>query len=283
MAGKAGCSTDITRTIAKIHRIFSGDRMFRAATVSALAVLLLFLCGIVISLLTYTNWGSLFSAISSLEIRFAIGLSLATATVSTIISMIIAIPVAYAISKNEFFGKSLADTLLDLPIVISPIAIGAALLIFFSTPLGSAINNNFINFVFSVPGIILAQFTVTSALAIRLLKSTFDSIDIRYEQVGRTLGCNKPQAFFRIILPLARDGLIAGGILTWARAIGEYGASVTLAGAMAMKTETLPIAISLSLLNADIEKAIAIIFILVIIAVISLLILRKITRKSYRL
>jgi molybdate transport system permease protein len=134
-----------------------------------------------------------------------------------------------------------------------------------------------------VPGIILAQFTVTSALAIRLLKSTFDGIDIRYEQVGRTLGCNKPQAFFRIIVPLARDGLIAGGILTWARAIGEYGASVTLAGAMAMKTETLPIAISLSLLNADIEKAIAIIFILVIIAVISLLTLRKITKKSYRL
>jgi molybdate transport system permease protein len=285
MAEKTGSygSANKTGTLANMRRLFSGDRMFRAATVGAMAVLLLFLCGIIISLLTYTNWGSLFSAISSSEILFAIGLSLITATISTIISMIVAVPVAYAISKNEFFGKSLVDTLLDLPIVISPIAIGAALLVFFSTPLGSAINNNIIQFVFSVPGIILAQFTVTSALAIRLLKSTFDGIDIRYEQVGRTLGCNKPQAFFRIIVPLARDGLIAGGILTWARAIGEYGASVTLAGAMAMKTETLPIAISLSLLNADIEKAIAIIFILVIIAVISLLTLRKITKKSYRL
>ena len=285
MAEVTGSSASANKTgaLAGLRRVFSGDRMFRAATVGALAMLLLFLSGIVISLLTYTNWGSLFSAIGSSEILFAIGLSLVTATISTIISMIIAVPVAYAISKNEFFGKSLVDTLLDLPIVISPIAIGAALLVFFSTPLGSAINNNIISFVFSVPGIILAQFTVTSALAIRLLKSTFDGIDIRYEQVGRTLGCNKPQAFFQIIIPLAKDGLIAAGILTWARAIGEYGASVTLAGAMAMKTETLPIAISLNLLNADIENAIAIIFILVIIAVISLFTLRKITKKSYRL
>jgi molybdate transport system permease protein len=243
----------------------------------------LFLGAIFISLLTYTKWDTLLAAVGSSEILFAIGLSLVTATVSTVLAIIIAIPIAYTISKNEFFGKSLIDTLLDLPIVISPVAIGAALLVFFSTPLGSAINNNLINFVFSVPGIILAQFTVVSALAIRLLKSTFDSIDLRYEQVGRTLGCSKPQAFIRIILPLARNGLIAAAILTWARAIGEYGASVTLAGAIGMKTETLPIAISLNLLNADIEKAIAIIFILVIIAVFNLFILRIVAKHSYRL
>ncbi len=255
--------------------------MFRAATIGALAVLVLFFAGIIISLLTYTHWDTLVSSIKSSDILFAIGLSLMTATVSTVISMIIAVPVAYAISKNEFFGKNLIDSLLDLPIVISPIAIGAALLVFFSTSLGSAINNHFINFVFAVPGIILAQFTIVSALAIRLLKSTFDSIDTRYEQVGRTLGCSKIKAFFRIILPLAKDGLVASGILTWARAIGEYGASVTLAGAMAMKTETLPIAMSLSLANAEIDKAIAIIFILVIIAIAALLVIRKITGKRF--
>ena len=231
----------------KTFRGAGGERAFKAATVSALVLLTLFFVVIIVSLLTYTDWRTIGSALLSSETLFAIKLSLITATITTILAIAIAIPVAYAISKNNFFGKSLVDSLLDLPIVISPVAIGAALLVFFNTPLGSGINNNLIRFVFSVPGIVLAQFTIVSALAIRLLKSTFDGIDLRYEQVGRTLGCSKPEAFFRVILPLAKDGLIASGILTWARATGEFGATVTLAGATAMKTETLPIAISLSL------------------------------------
>ena len=261
----------------------AGDKTFRAVTVSALALLTLFFVIIIVSLLTYTDWGTIAAAIVSEETLFAIRLSLITATIATILGIIIAIPVAYAISKNNFFGKNVVDSLLDLPIVISPIAIGAALLVFFNTPLGSAINNNFIQFVFSVPGIVLAQFTIVTALANRLLKSTFDGIDLRYEQVSRTLGCSKPEAFFKVILPLAKDGLIASSILTWARAIGEYGATVTLAGATAMKTETLPIAISLSLASADIDNAVAQIFILIIISLAALLIIRKITGKRIRL
>ncbi|MDD5435801.1 MAG: ABC transporter permease subunit, partial [Nitrospira sp.] len=281
-----GWQLDKNRSVRIMHKILkgmNGDRVFRGATVSALAVLTIFFSGIIISLLTYTNWSSILVAACSREILFAAGLSLITATVSTFIAIVVAVPVAYAISKNNFFGKSFIDSLLDLPIVISPIAIGAALLVFFSTPIGSAVNNHFINFVFAVPGIVLAQFTIVSALAIRLLKSTFDSIDLRYEQVGRTLGCSKPEAFFRIIVPLARNGLIASSILTWARAVGEFGASVTLAGAMAMKTETLPIAISLNLANANIEMTIAIILLLIIIAIIALFAIRKITGKRWAL
>jgi molybdate transport system permease protein len=260
-----------------------GDKAFRAATVSALALLALFFVIIIVSMLAYTDWHTLGSALLSSETLFAIKLSLITATITTVVALAIAVPVAYAISKNNFFGKSLVDSLLDLPIVISPIAIGAALLVFFNTPLGSSINNNMIRFVFSVPGIVLAQFTIVSALAIRLLKSTFDGIDVRFEQVGRTLGCSKPEAFFRIILPLARDGLIAAGILTWARAVGEFGATVTLAGATAMKTETLPISIYLSLASANVGQAIALIFILVIISLLALLLIRKITGRRFGL
>jgi len=170
-----------------------------------------------------------------------------------------------------------------LPIVISPVAIGAALLVFFNTPLGSTINDNVVGFVFAVPGIVLAQVTIISALAIRLLKSTFDSIDPRYELVARTLGCSKPEAFFRVTLPLSRDGLIAAGILTWARAVGEFGATVTLAGATAMKTETLPTAIFLGLATADVEKAIAVIFVLIIIAIAALLLIRKLIGRRYQI
>jgi molybdate transport system permease protein len=267
-----------------VHNYFygaRGDRVFRAVTISALTLLTLFFVIIIISLLTYTDWRTIGSAILSPDTLFAIKLSLATATITTVLSVAIAIPVAYAISKNNFFGKNLVDSLLDLPIVISPIALGAALLVFFNTPVGSAINNNVLRFVFSVPGIVLAQFTIVSALAIRLLKSTFDGIDMRYEQVARTLGCSKPEAFFRVILPLARNGLIACSILTWARAVGEFGATVTLAGATAMRTETLPISIFLNLSSANIGQAVALILILVVISLVALLVIRLITGHRY--
>jgi molybdate transport system permease protein len=101
--------------------------------------------------------------------------------------------------------------------------------------------------------------------------------------VGRTLGCSKLAVFFKVTLPLARDGLIAAMILTWARALGEFGATVTLAGATKMKTETLPIAIFLSLATAEVEKAIAVIFILIAIAVGALFTIRKVTGRRYSL
>ncbi len=269
-----------------MYRIFkgvSGERVFKVATISALVLLSLFFLGIVVSLLAYTKWDTFVSALFSEEILFAIRLSLTTATVSAVVSMVVAVPVAYAISRARFPGKDIVGSLLDLPIVISPVALGAALLVFFNTPLGSAIDDNIIKFVFSVPGIVLAQVTVITALAVRLLKSTFDSIDPRYEQVARTLGCGKLVAFFRVTLPLARDGLIASGILTWARAVGEFGATVMLAGATAMKTETLPTAIFLSLGSADVEKAIAVIFVLILIAVAALLIIRKVVGRRQRI
>ena len=267
----------------KILRGTGGERVFRVATVSALVLLGLFFIGIIVSMLAYTRWDTFISALVSEEILFAIRLSVTTATISTIVSVLIAVPVAYAISRSSFPGKDIVDSLLDLPIVVSPVALGAALLVFFNTPLGSAIDDNVIKFVFAAPGIVLAQVTVISALAIRLLKSTFDGIDPRYEQVARTLGCSKPEAFFRVTLPLARDGLIASTILTWARAVGEFGATVTLAGATAMKTETLPTAIFLSLATADVEKAIAVIIVLIIIAVLALLAIRKIIGRRYQI
>jgi len=263
----------------RLFRGILGERVFRVATLGVLALMSLFLIGIILSALTYTEVDAFVSALLSAEILFAIRLSLITATISALISILIAIPAAYAISQTEFPGKKIVDTLLDLPIVISPVALGACLLVFFNTPIGSGFNNNILRVVFSVPGIVLAQFTIISALAIRLLKSTFDNIDPRYEQVGRTLGYSKFEVFLKVTLPLAKEGLIAAIILTWARAVGEFGATVTLAGATAMKTETLPVAIYLSLATADVEKAVAVIMVLIVIAVIALVVIRQITGK----
>ncbi len=250
--------------------------LFDPASLGVALLLALFFIFVIASMAWYTNFSTFTSALFSQEIMFAIKLSVITATIATIICIIVAIPTAYAISRAKFPGKNIVDALLDLPIVTPPIALGTALLIFFNTPIGEPIENHFISFVFQQSGIILAQFTVISALAVRFMKVTFDSISPRYESVARTLGCSKGQAFFNVMLPLAKKGLLATIVLVWARALGEFGASVTLAGATRMKTETLSIAIFLNLATADIEKAIAVIFILIIIGIIVLVLIRKI-------
>jgi len=254
--------------------------LFRIATGTTLAVLGIFFGGLLLSLAGFTTAAQFFRLLISEEILFAIRLSVFTATLTTLLAVLLALPAAYALSNYNFRGKNIIDTVLDLPIVLSPIALGAALMIFSSTRVGNFVENNAFRFVFEVPGLVLAQFTVVVALAARLLKSTFDMIDPRYVSVGRVLGCTGFQAFRKISLPLARPGIMAAVILTWARAVGEFGASVTLAGATAMKTETLPIAIYLSFATADVKKAVAVILVLVGIGGSALLALRWIGGRS---
>lgn len=195
------------------------------------------------------------------EIFFAIKLTLLTATVSSIIAIIFAVPIAYILSRYTFPFKNIINSILYLPIVVSPIALGAMLLIFFNTPAGKFFETHFFGIVFEVPAIILAQFIVIIGLAISLIKSVFDYINPEYELIARSLGATQPQTFFRILLPAAKKGTIAAFLLVWARAVGEFGASVTLAGATTMKTETLPVAIFLSFASCDIYNAIILIFI----------------------
>jgi molybdate transport system permease protein len=137
------------------------------------------------------------------------------------------------------------------------------------------VNQYFGPFVFEVRGIILAQFFVVVGLSIRLLKSAFEGVDIEYENLARTLGYNKVQVFFKVVLPMAAKGLLASFLLVWARAIGEFGATVTLAGATTLKTETIPVAIYLSFESADISSALVFILILIGVSLAILFLVRK--------
>jgi len=114
----------------KILKGVGGERAFNGVTIGILSLLVIFFVGIVVSMLSYTDWNIFVSALFSEEILFAIRLSIISASVATIISMLIAIPAAYAISRSKFPGKDIVDSMLDLPIVLSPVAIGAALLVF---------------------------------------------------------------------------------------------------------------------------------------------------------
>ena len=125
------------------------------------------------------------------------------------LSLWIAVPAGYLLSRYQFPGKGLVDAVLDIPIVLPPLVIGLALLILFQTPLGRAIEQ-VIPVTFAVPSVILAQFTVACAFAVRTMRVTFDQINPRPEQVALTLGCSRSQAFWMVALPEARRGMLDG-------------------------------------------------------------------------
>lgn len=203
-----------------------------------------------------------FRILADPAIRHAVLLSLGTATAASVAALLVAVPTAYGLARLRFPGEVLVDVLLDLPVILSPVAVGVSLLLLFRTTAGQWVEEHLLRFVFEVPGIVLAQFWVALALAIRVLKAAFQGVDERYEQVARFLGCGPWQAFQRVTLPLARRGLLAAFILAWARSVGEFGATVTLAGAVAGKTETIPVAIYLRLAAVDISGAVGLMLLL---------------------
>ena len=237
-------------------------RGFQLVTIGAIFFALSMVIGILWVQIDYAGLGALRSLFSDGSIRHAILLSLGTATTAATLALIVAVPAAYGLARYRFIGRSVIDVLLDLPVVLSPVALGVCLLLLFQTSPGRWIETHFLRFVFEVPGIILAQFIVALALSIRILKASFQEIDVRYEQVARFLGCTPMKAFFKVTLPLARQEVVAAYILAWARAIGEFGATVTLAGAVKGKTETIPVSIYLRLASVDIEGTVALIMLL---------------------
>ncbi len=191
--------------------------------------------------------------------------------------MVVSIPAAYTLSRARFRGRDLVDALINIPIAMPPVALGTALLIFFTnTPVGVFIDTSILKFVFEVPGIILAQFSVISVLAVRLMKPVFDGIDPRYEKIARTLGHSELDSFVKVTLPMARNGVFGAAVLAWTRAMGEFGATVTLAGATRFKTETLSIAMFLNLSVANLQNAMAVVVILLMLTISVLLISRRI-------
>jgi len=236
---------------------------FRYTMIGAAVGIFIFYLGLILSLFYFVGGKGFWEALSHPNTLFSIRLSLIAATLATFLAVLIGLPSAYALSRFKFLGKGILDTFLEIPMIISPVALGAAFLVFFNTPLGELIQTKGIFFVFEVPGIILAQFATIAGLTTRLMKASLDEISPRYEAVARSLGSSPWQTFYRVTLPLSFRGLLASVILSWAKAFGEFGATVTLAGAMPGKTETMPIAIFTSLASANIDKAIVLILILV--------------------
>ncbi len=223
--------------------------------------------------LSFTSPKHLWQALQSREIRYAIKLSLISCTLTTILSLWMAVPIGYLLSRYRFRGKALLDAVLDIPIVLPPLVIGLSLLILFQTPFGKAIEF-FIPVTYAIPSVILAQLMVACAFAVRTMRATFDEINPRREQVALTLGCSRNQAFWFVVLPEAKRGVLTAATLAWARSLGEFGPILVFSGATRMKTEVLPTTVFLELTVGNIEAAVAVSLLMVMAAVAALLVIR---------
>jgi molybdate transport system permease protein len=223
--------------------------------------------------LAFTSPGHLLAALGSPEIRYAIKLSLISCSIATLLSLWVAVPLGYLLSRTRFPGQGLVDTLLDVPIVLPPLVIGLSLLILFQTPPGRAVQRA-VPVTYAVPSVILAQFAVTAAFAVRTMRVTFDQLPPRAEQVALTLGCSRSQAFWRVVMPEARRGLLTAATLAWARSLGEFGPILIFSGATRMRTEVLPTTVFLELSVGNLEAAIAVSLLMIGVAVVVLVVTR---------
>lgn len=222
---------------------------------------------------SFTSPTHLSEAFRSREIRYAVRLSLISCTLTAILSVWVAVPIGYLMSRHRFPGRAVLDAVLDIPIVLPPLIIGLSLLILFQTPPGKAIER-LIPVTYEIPSIIIAQFSVACAFAVRTMRATFDQINPRQEQVALTLGCRRSQAFWLVVLPEARRGLLTALTLAWARALGEFGPILVFSGATRMRTEVLPTSVFLELSVGHIETAVAVSLLMVVAAVLVLLVIR---------
>jgi molybdate transport system permease protein len=163
--------------------------------------------------------------------------------------------------------------MIDIPIVLPPLVIGLSLLMLFRTPVGQFIEQ-YVRVVYEIPSVILAQFSVACAFAVRTMLVTFEEINPRQEQVALTLGCSRAQAFFRVALPEARRGMLTAATLAWARSLGEFGPILVFSGATRMRTEVLSTSVFLELSIGNLEAAVAVSLLMIVMALAVLTIAR---------
>lgn len=224
--------------------------------------------------LFFTSPGHFLEALKTPKIQYSIKLSLISCSITALLSLWVAVPMGYLLARREFWGKTVVDTILDIPIVLPPLVIGLSLLILFQTRLGRFFEAHVFTVTYAVPSVILAQFSVAAAFAVRTMRVTFEQISPRTEQVAMTLGCTRAQAFWRVAMPEARRGLLTAATLSWARALGEFGPILIFAGATEMRTEVLSTTVFLELSIGKIEAAIAVSLLMIAVAIVVLVITR---------
>jgi len=213
----------------------------------------------------------------------ALRLSLITSALTTAIVVVMGTPIAYVHARFHYPGKELADSLIDLPVIMPPAVAGIALLMAFGRMgiLGHYLNSLGFSIAFTTLAVIFAQVFVSSPFYIRQARTSFEDVDLSLENAARTLGASRAYAFFHVIIPIALNGLISGAIMAFARSLGEFGATIMFAGNLQGKTQTMPLAIYTAM-QADLDVSLCLALILVVISFLIIAMVRILTRQVYK-
>lgn len=233
--------------------------------VLALAFLLLPL----LALLVRAPWRGLPGQLAGAQVWQALQLSLVSATAATAVSLVLGVPLAWLLARTEFPGRGLVRALVTLPLVLPPVVGGVALLLALGRNgvIGRWLDTWFgITLPFTTTGVVIAEAFVAMPFLVISVEGTLRAADPRYEEAAATLGASRFTAFRRVTLPLIAPGIAAGAVLAWARALGEFGATITFAGNFPGRTQTMPLAVYLALQN-DPDAAISLSLVLLTVSI----------------
>ena len=239
-------------------------------------IAILFLVLPLAGLLIRAPWGRIAAALSGSDATQALTLSLWTATVSTAISLVIGVPLAWVLARTSFPGQRLIRALVTLPLVLPPVVGGVALLLAFGRTgfVGRYLDSWFgLTIPFTPLAVVMAETFVAMPFLIITVEGALRSADQGFEEAAATLGARRMTVFRRITVPMIAPSLGAGAVLCWARALGEFGATITFAGSFPGQTETMPIAVYYALEN-DPDAAIALSLVLLLVSIVVLASLR---------
>ncbi|HEU5467657.1 MAG TPA: ABC transporter permease [Gemmatimonadales bacterium] len=220
--------------------------------------------------------GDLIRRATSPLVLQALKLSVLTSATATVLVAAFGLPVAYILATRDFPGRRLLETLVELPMVIPPTVAGVGLLLAFGRAglAGGVLSALGIEIPFTTLAVVIAEAFVAMPFFVSTTAAGLREVEPRYREAAVTLGATPPYAFRRVLLPLAMPSLIAGGAMTWARALGEFGATITFAGNLPGRTQTLPLAVYIAL-QSDVRAAVALSVILLIFSFALLLTLRS--------
>jgi len=225
-----------------------------------------------LGLLIRAPWSTLPRRLADPGILAALRLSLETASLATAVSLVLGVPLAWVLARTELPGRRFVRALVTVPLVLPPVVGGVALLLVFGRRglLGAWLDTHFgITLPFTTAGVVVAEAFVAMPFLVISVEGALRGADARYEEAAATLGAGRWTAFRRVTLPLVAPGVAAGGVLCWARALGEFGATITFAGNFPGRTQTMPLAVYLAL-EQDVDAAIVLSLVLLAVSVVIL-------------
>ena len=239
------------------------------------AVSTLFIAVPLLAIVLRVEWSQFGVLVTSPSAQAALWLSLRTASVTTVLCVLLGVPLALVLARARFRGQSVLRSLVLLPMVLPPVVGGIALLYTFGRRglLGESLEVLGLQIAFSTTAVVLAQTFAALPFLVLSLEGTLRTAGQRYEQAASTLGAAPTTVLRRVTLPLVLPGLVSGAILSFARALGEFGATITFAGSLQGTTRTLPLEIYLQR-ETDPDAAVALSLLLVVVAVVVILAVR---------